>query len=950
MLRAVALLLTVLTGFSGLVYQVAWQKYLATLLGSHSEATCAVLGIFLGGLSLGYALFGALARRLVDGAPARGERAGLLFAYGVVEAAIGAYALLFPWIFEGARALSLAFPHEPELLAFALDVGLTVLLIGPPTVLMGGTIPLLTQGLSRGVQDATRFHSLVYGFNTAGAFVGALAAGFVLVPRLGLAHTVAAMGVVNLVAGGVFLALRGAELRAAPEPAPAAIGGHLPDGFAACAAVALLAGFAMMTLQTALNRVGALALGASHFTFAMVVAAFVLCISLGSFAVSLLRTVPRGLVALTQWTLAAFLLLAYSALENAPYFAHLLRLQLEGAELATFHAAVFACLLGLAALPLGLSGALLPLLFHELRRAHSDLGDTAGRLYAWNTAGSLLGALVGGYLLLFWVDLHVSYRLATLGVAIGAAILTARTARRGPLLAGAGLAAAALALVALPPWSAERLSSGLFRSPLPAEAFVGGADAYFERAANGWADGERLRFHSDDPAMTVAVFATREPGLRRGLTVATNGKSDGNTPADDATMVMAALLPALLAEETRRAFVIGWGTGITVGELAALDETEEVVVAEISHGVMEAAPLFEPYNRGALASEKTRVVRRDAYRALLRSAGRFDVIVSEPSNPWTTGVEMLYSLEFLRAARDRLSPGGIYAQWFHTYETDDETVALVLRTYREVFDEVAVWRARPTDLLLLGFADAGRAPDLDALEARFARPDLRAQLGALGIESLPQLLAHELLPLGVLERLELAGPLHTILHPILSDLAARAFYRREVGHPPVGLSREAALAGARSSWLARYRAARGLSEHERAAVVEEVCRLDLSHCATFFAAWQREAPGSPALAAALASARSRERTAPAVSPGLLERLAALYGPDATAHIPPSFELARDLRRIYEKYYHHAAPFPASSLHAAWERCAARDERCARELPRVQGLGLAPPLLTQQPPL
>ena len=448
--------------------------------------------------------------------------------------------------------------------------------------------------------------------------------------------------------------------------------------------------------------------------------------------------------------------------------------------------------------------------------------------------------------------------------------------------------------------------------------------------------------------MTVAVFATRAPGAGHGLTIATNGKSDGNTPADDSTMVLAALLPALLAEESRRAFVIGWGTGITVGELAALLDTEEVVVAEISHGVMEAAPLFESHNRNALASEKTRVVRRDAYRALLRSEGRFDVIVSEPSNPWTTGVEMLYSLEFLRAARERLSPGGVYAQWFHTYETDDETVALVLRTYREAFEEVAVWRARPTDLLLLGFADGSRIPDLDRLEERFARPDLRGQLAALGITSLPQLFAHELLPRGVLAELELPGPLHTILHPILSDRAARAFYRRAVGRPPAGLSRVAAGAGARNAWLARYRAARGLSDRERRAVVEEVCRLDLSHCATFFAAWQHESPASPELASALARARSNERTAPAVAAGFLERLAALYGADATAGIPASFELARDLGRIYEKYYHHALPFPAGSLHAAWERCAARDERCARELERVRGLGLAPQLLTRRP--
>jgi spermidine synthase len=955
MVRGVALLLTLLTGFSGLVYQVAWQKYLATLLGSHSEATCAVLGIFLGGLSLGYALFGRLARHLVEraglpedrcaGAPA--PRAGLLLAYGLVEGAIGLYALAFPTLFGWAQAASLALPHGHELLAFGLDVAITALLIGPPTVLMGGTIPLLTQGLSSGVGDATRFHSLVYGFNTAGAFFGALAAGFFLVPALGLVDTVRAMGLVNLGAGLVFMGLQRRERPARPEPTGTPARRSLPEGFATCAAVALLAGFAMMTLQTTLNRIGALALGASHFTFAMVVATFVLCIALGSFAVSALPRVPRGLLAASQWLLVGCLLLVHPAVSNAPFWAHVLRLSLAGADFHVFYAAVFACLLALALVPLGLSGALLPLLFHELRRASVDLGDTAGRLYAWNTAGSLLGALLGGYVLLFWLDLDGTYRLATLAVAAGAALLTARGGGHGRALAGGGVATAALALALLPPWSAERLSAGLFRSPLPAAVFADGPDAYFARAARGWGEAGRLRFHDDDPAVTVTVLASHAPGGGEGLTIATNGKSDGNTPGDDATMVLAALLPALLAERCERAFVIGWGTGITAGELAALSTTEEVVVAEISRGVMEAAPWFEPHNRGALANPRTHVVRSDAYRALLRSEGRFDVIVSEPSNPWTTGVEMLFSLEFLRAARARLSAGGVYAQWFHTYETDDETVALVLRTYREAFDEVAVWRAKSTDLLILGFADAARAPDLAGLEARFARADFRAQLAALGIESLPALLAHEVLPLGVLHGMELPGPLHTILHPILSDLAARAFYRRDAGTPPAGLARAAAERGARSSWLRRYRVAHGLTESERRRAVEEVCRLDLSHCATFFAWWQHESPASPELAAALERARRNERTAPAVAAPALAHLAALYGADATADMPPTYELARDLARVYAKYYHHAAPFPSSSLHAAWERCAARDARCADELPRVRELGLAAPLYTSR---
>ncbi|MFP8875164.1 MAG: hypothetical protein VCB42_11720, partial [Myxococcota bacterium] len=309
MTRAIALLLTLMTGFSGLVYEVAWQRYLATLLGSHSEATSAVLGIFLGGLSLGYWLFGRVTRRIVERAADAGTPPRLLFAYGLIEGSIGVYVILFPWLFRAVQSLSYALPHGAGGIGFAIDVGLAALLIGPASVLMGGTIPMLTQGLARSLQDATRFHAFVYAFNTAGAFAGALAAGFYLVPRLGLVNVMLAMGVINLVAGGVFILIgwRGhsvVSLEAEAGEVPAKGG----EGFFVYSLVALLTGFAMMAVQTTMIRLAGLSFGSSQFTFSMVVAVFVLCIALGSFMVSALTQIPRILIVLNQWALAALLL------------------------------------------------------------------------------------------------------------------------------------------------------------------------------------------------------------------------------------------------------------------------------------------------------------------------------------------------------------------------------------------------------------------------------------------------------------------------------------------------------------------------------------------------------------------------------------------------------------------------------------------------------------------
>src|SRR5262249_18394204 len=150
-------------------------------------------------------------------------------------------------------------------------------------------------------------------------------------------------------------------------------------------------------------------------------------------------------------------------------------------------------------------------------------------------------------------------------------------------------------------------------------------------------------------------------------------------------------------------------------------------------------------------------------------------------NPWVTGVEMLYSVEFLEAMRSHLAPGGVYAQWFHTYETDAYTVDLVLRSAARVFPHLSVWYTLASDLLILGFDDPDRALDVAKLEARFARPDFRAAFARSGIQGFGALLAHELRPIDTVRLEALPGPLHTLRHPILSDAAARAFFVGEAG-------------------------------------------------------------------------------------------------------------------------------------------------------------------------
>ncbi len=919
MIRPIALFLTVLTGFSGLVYQVAWQKYLAILLGSHSEAVAAVLAIFLGGLAAGYALFGGVTRRFVEQARLRGEAPKLLRLYGLVESGIGVYALLFPFLFSGIQALSVRIPHVGEGFNFSFDVLLTILVIAPPTVLMGGTIPVLTQALSAHLAEATRVHAWVYAFNTAGAFLGALVGAFVLIPTLGLDGVLRVMGLVNLAAGATFLALerRSPPMRADAETDAA---GGAPERFAGYASVVLLSGFAMMCIQTTLNRVGALSFGASHFTFAMVVAVFVLCIALGSFAVSALRRIPPVVIVGSQWLLVILLGVMYFELENVPYYAHVVRSLFTNvsAGFYPYYFFVFLGILTFLVIPIGLSGALLPLVFHHLRNEVKGLGGVAGRLYAWNTLGSLLGALLGGYALLFFVDLQHVYAIALGALVLGASILSVLVLRLPVFVAGLATAAALCACLFLPDWEPFRMSSGLFRLRAAQPQTFAGPEAMFADRSRGMT----IVFHDDDPTNTVAVT----DGNSRSLV--TNGKADGNLYYDYTTMALMGLVPALLSDDPSRVFVIGWGLGVTAGELGSLDEVDEVLAAEISPAVLAAAPFFDEGNQNAATNPKIQAIRSDAYRALLRSEGQFGVIASEPSNPWVMGVEMLFSEEFLRVARDRLTPGGVFAQWFHLYEGNDETLDIVLRTYKAVFGDMAVWFTRGDDVVLLGFKGPSPALDIDRLRKRFERADFHVGFERAGVDSWIQLLAHEVLPLGAVAATEMPGPTHTLRHPILSDSAARAFFAGGHAELPRMPSQPASHGTASGSLLLRELAGNEASEEVLEELTRHTCAMARpSECAVLFAYWTASHPDSPKVAEAALDLRSADYTGMSMSvlaPATIEALVELY----RGHIvksPDSPGLVRNAvttSNLFASRFLHAFPFDRSALRRAWSACAA----------------------------
>ncbi|MBW2713638.1 MAG: fused MFS/spermidine synthase [Deltaproteobacteria bacterium] len=520
--------------------------------------------------------------------------------------------------------------------------------------------------------------------------------------------------------------------------------------------------------------------------------------------------------------------------------------------------------------------------------------------------------------------------MAIAALTLGAALLTVRVFPAKKVLGLIGGTGVLVLLGALPAWVPSQMHLGLFREVSPVlDHTYDGPKAFYSQV-----HASQILFSTDDPIMSVSVHSAG-PSRRA---IYNNGKSDSEIPGDNSTTVMLVLLPALFADEPKEAFIIGYGTGMSVGTLASLPSLERVVVAEISPGIMEAAPYFDGLNGDVTHNPKVEVMRSDAYRALLRSNETFDVIMSEPPNPWVTGVEMLYSQEFLTAARSRLNAQGVYAQWMHVYETDDATLELVMRTYLEVFERVSIWFVDINDYVILGFNDPAEEVPWEKIHTQFEEPAMREAFDSIGIHALPTLLAHERVPTYTLQHANLSGPIHTIEHPRISDLAARAFYTHGRGKFPFPLSREAVQAGQQHSSLNNYLKWRQaeLTEEEWSNMANEICQSTPHRCAGVFTRWHKAHPNSQVLQAKLRSIE--DNTAEGGSPReMIEIILALHEPDKIKGQDLSYKGTRAIQALYTRHFDYSAPFDSSILENAWSACSG-DERCAEGLEAVRRTG------------
>jgi spermidine synthase len=720
-------LLFFLSGATSLVYEVVWLRQLILIFGSTLFATSTILSTFMGGLALGAFVAG----RWMD----RSARSPLRI-YGVLEIGIGVYALLVPVLFGALTPLfrlvwNAGGSESMLLLSLAKFAGIALVLL-IPTTLMGASLPVLSREVA---DDPDRIGGKVgtlYAVNTFGAVAGTFTAGFLAIPGLGAQKTLWVTAVANLLIGAAALGLARKPVSRTGPSVAAAVDGR--RGIGLVLVVFAISGFGAMVLEVAWTRALALVLGSSVYAFSLMLLAFLIGLAAGSaFFAGLLRRRPgiRPAVLLTA-LLGASGLLSYATaflLQHLPRMFAEIYFSWNPGPNGWF--AVQFCFGLMVMFPATFAfGGIFPAIIQIMARDLDDVAGSVGTAYASNTAGTIFGAACAGFFLIPWIGVRnsvVSIGVLQMVLALLVCLLVSGLRwKRRILLAVPILAAVICFPLFRPGWDVLLMNSGVYMNVTELEE------------GSGWEDFLAITEQDNvlvyaEEGLTASVLVADQPSHNnRYLSV--NGKIEASTSSDMETQLMVAHLPLFLHPSPGDVLVIGLASGISVGA-AATHPVESIHVVEVEKAMEPAARLFAEHNYDALDDERVRLFFNDARNQLEFSPETYDIIISEPSNPWMTVASNLFTEDFFRMAATRLRSDGIFCQWVQNYCLPADDMRSIVAAFRSAFPNVLLFETfEGVDLVLLG----SREPlnlDLDRMEYRMSELRVWMDLARVGVRS-----------------------------------------------------------------------------------------------------------------------------------------------------------------------------------------------------------------------
>jgi len=736
-----------LSGFTALVYEILWAKQLSLIFGTSMVAVSIVAATFMGGIALGSSLFGRFSDHHND----------WLRIYAVLEIGIALCAMTFPFALELIRDsyvdLSSIWPDSP-LYAHSLQFLQTVVLLLLPASLMGGTFPVVCRQFARHKSGAQI--GRLYAFNTLGATLGAFSCGYLLIPHLGISGTNRLAIAINLLV--VVLAwVLGKVL--GPGEVMQAFREHLSldrDKYVILACVAL-AGFFSLAYEILWTRVLLLFLGNTSYAFSLILSCFLIGIAFGGWLYARIahpQMNEKGMFILFTAGMATCMLLSVPFYDQLAYLFNDIHL-VSGERWWLLSLLNWLATFAIMGIPAVFSGALLPAGVALINPGRQHTGSGVGLVVCYNTLGAVFGSLVAGFVMVPWVGLQNSFMsLIILQILVAIFLLLYfhhRNNRTWALLTI--LSIFTLLGAKAPTWDSALMNSGVYCYSAKYAA-MGGLDMVLGK--------ERIIETIEVRDTTVAVHENLD-GSVRFFTV--NGKTDGGNGSDTTTQILIGHLPLLLHPETQTALVIGLGTGIT---LKGLPEyvSESIDCVEISPEVVSAEAYFSNFNGNALKDKKINLLINDGRNHLLARKQVYDVIISEPSNPWQSGNANLFTQEFYELAAKRLKLDGVFSQWIGLYDITPENLRMACRTLQKVFPNILAFHSG-SDLILLA-SKKPSAFDYRQLDAHLQKPRIRDILSRLQIESPGDLIArHYLFGTESIKQFAGKGPLNHDNHPVL---------------------------------------------------------------------------------------------------------------------------------------------------------------------------------------
>jgi predicted membrane-bound spermidine synthase len=689
-----------LSGVSGLIYESVWSQYVKLILGHAAYSQALVLTIFMGSMAIG----AYLTSRVIEKAQ------NPLFYYSLVEIIVGVFGVFFHsefLIIEHTLFYDILPNTDNTQLANFFKSSAAILLLLPQAILLGSTFPLMSSAALRiNAANSGSTIGTLYFSNSIGAGLGALLSAFILIESVGLPGTSLTAGLVNIFVGlaawGISKNTSGTPLkplpsgRTTPQPHDSLL--SLPS---LLILVSFFTGFASFLYELSWIRMLSLVLGSSVHAFELMLSAFIIGLALGSLYIK--RKIdtlenPRRVLAYIQILMglaaAATLPLYTNTFDTMSWLIQALKPTDQGYILFSIGSQLICFVIMLPAT--FLAGMTLPLITNLLIK--TSVGEAGiGRIYAANTVGAIFGIIIASHLLIPLVSMKWTIISgAAVDIVVGLAILTLATSNLPKRITYtvSTISIVLLAAMASTKFDQEMLSSGVYRfgiATLPPQS--------------------EILFYEDGKTATISVIKHSDDSI----SIRTNGKTDAQInpaeslhSADEVTMTLAALIPLAMNPEIKTVANIGLGSGLTTQTILASEAIEKVDSIEIESKMIEGAKLFGSSVDKVFTDPRSHIFTDDAKSFFTSNNKRYDLIISEPSNPWVSGIGSLFSTEFYSHIKRYLNNDGLFVQWIQLYEINLENIASIVMALDENFEQYHFFNTDNANMLVVAKISADK--------------------------------------------------------------------------------------------------------------------------------------------------------------------------------------------------------------------------------------------------